>query len=296
MTDGRFRIDSAVVRRTFSRAASGYDSVAVLQREVARRMAERLDLVNVSPRRILDAGCGTGADLGLLAGRYPDAQRIGFDPALPMLRVARSKASWLKRILPPLAARQPAFVCGDARRIPFKTGSAGLAWSNLVLHWLDNPFPALSEIHRVLEVDGLLMFSCLGPDTLQELRAAFAEADNAAHVNRFIDMHDLGDMLLACGFADPVMDMEKITLTYARPQAFLRDLRAGGSGNALEGRRRGLTGRRAWQRMLDALAAQLRDGQLAVTFEIVYGHAWKPQPRVIGDGRQIIRLDLPRKP
>lgn len=282
------------MRRGFARAAAGYDSAAVLQREVARRMAERLDLVKIAPRRIVDVGCGTGEDLRLLAARYPAAQRIGLDLALPMLQAARAKTPWLKHLLPPRLAREPAWVCAQAQRIPLARGSAGLAWSNLMLQWLDDPLPVFRELHRLLETDGLLMFASLGPDTLKELRRAFAAADAYPHVHRFIDMHDLGDMLVAAGFADPVMDVEMITLTYARPEDLWRDLRAGGARNALAGRARGLTGRTGWRRMLDALEAQRRDGRIAVTCELVFGHAWKPEPRKTDDGREIIRLDLPR--
>ncbi len=289
-----YRIERARVQRSFDRTAAGYDAAAVLQREVARRMAERLDLVKLAPMRILDVGCGTGADLRLLARRYPAAERIGLDFSQAMLRNARGRPSWLARLLPPFAAREAGVVCAAAQSLPLVANSMGLIWSNFMLHWLDDPLSALKEMHRVLQVDSLLMFATLGPDTLKELRTAFAAADNMPHVQRFIDMHDLGDMLVESGYTDPVMDMEYLTLTYASPEDFLRDLRGAGSSNALAGRQRGLTGGKAWQRMREALVAQMRDGRLVITFEIVYGHAWKPQPRLAADGRQIIRFDTPR--
>jgi len=291
-----YRIEAARVRRSFDKAAAGYDASAVLQREVARRMAERLDLVKLAPTRVLDVGCGTGADLRLLARRYPAAQRLGLDFSHAMLQNTRGRASWLARLLPPLAAREASAVCADAQHLPLAADRMGLVWSNFMLHWLDDPLPALKEMHRVLQVDGLLMFATLGPDTLKELRAVFAATDDAPHVQRFIDMHDLGDMLVASGYTDPVMDMEYLTLTYAGPEEFLRDLRAAGSINALSGRNRGLMGRLAWQRLREALAAKMRDGRLSISFEIVYGHAWKAQPRVAADGRQIIRFDTSGKP
>jgi malonyl-CoA O-methyltransferase len=153
--------------------------------------------------------------------------------------------------------------------------------------------PALAEAQRVLEVGGLLMFSTLGPDTLKELRAAFA--DGYAHTQRFIDMHDLGDMLVACGFADPVMDMEVLTLTYADFDDLLGELRAAGSGCAMRARRHGLTGRQSWARVRAACEGLRRDGRLPATFEVVYGHAWKAQPKQAGDGRAIVRFDPPRR-
>ena len=146
----------------------------------------------------------------------------------------------------------------------------------------------------MLKLGGLLMFSCYGPDTLKELNRAFAAGDAAAHVHGFIDMHDLGDMLSACGYAAPVMDMELITLTYADVDALLADLRASGQVNVLAARRRGLTGRGAFSAMRCAYANLRRDGRLPASFEIVYGHAWKPQPRLAEDGRAIVRLEPPR--
>jgi malonyl-CoA O-methyltransferase len=159
------------------------------------------------------------------------------------------------------------------------------------LQWVD-PLPqALAEFHRVLNIGGLVMFTTFGPDTLGELRRAFAAADATAHVNRFLDMHDVGDMLVQAGFADPVMDMEMITMTYADAAALMRDLKAIGAQNARSDRRRSLTGRRRWQRMLAALEEFRRDGRLPASFEVVYGHAWKPEPRLVDDGRAIVRFD-----
>ncbi len=181
----------------------------------------------------------------------------------------------------------------DAVNLPLKTQSTAMVWSNLLLHWLDDPLPALAEAHRVLEVGGLVMFSTLGPDTLKELRSAFA--DGYAHTQRFIDMHDFGDMLVACGFADPVMDMEVLTLTYADFDDMLGELRAAGSGCAMKARRHGLTGRQSWARARAAYERLRSDGKLPATFEIIYGHAWKVQPKQIQDGRAIIQFDRPRR-
>jgi malonyl-CoA O-methyltransferase len=185
------------------------------------------------------------------------------------------------------------FVAADALQLPLKAASAGLVWSNLLLHWLDDPLPALAEAHRILEVGGLLMFSTLGPDTLKELRSAFA--DGYAHTQRYIDMHDLGDMLVACGFADPVMDMEIVTLTYDSFDAMLAELRAAGATCAMRSRRHGLAGRHAWEAAKAAYEALRADGKLPATFEVVYGHAWKAQSKKTPDGRSVIRFDRPQK-
>ncbi|MGH8695884.1 MAG: methyltransferase domain-containing protein, partial [Burkholderiales bacterium] len=187
-------------------------------------------------------------------------------------------------------------VCAEPSALPIRAGSCGLVWSNLALAWSADPAATLREWHRVLEIGGLLMFSSYGPDTLKELRAAFAAVDRAfPHVHPFVDMHDLGDALLAAGFADPVMDMELLTVTYAGVPALVDELRSTGQRNAHAARRRGLTGRRAWARMADAYRGLAREGRVPASFEIVYGHAWKVAPRTTADGRAIIRFDLPGK-
>ncbi|HJW02219.1 MAG TPA: malonyl-ACP O-methyltransferase BioC [Azospira sp.] len=292
-------VDRRQVRRAFSRAASGYDEEAFVAREVMGRMAERLDYVKLEPGRIVDLGCGTGTAQALLKQRFPQAQYLGLDNSLPMLSAAQSKlglASGRLRLpswLGGSSRTQPQLVAADATALPLPQGSCGLLWSNLLLHWLDDPLPALKEIHRVLEVGGLLMFATLGPDTLKELRAAFG--DGYAHTQRFIDMHDWGDMLVGCGFADPVMDMEMLTLTYPDFDALVRELKATGDTCAMHGRRPGLTGKGVWQEARRAFDAKRQEGRAPVTLEIVYGHAWKSQPKTTADGRSVIRFDLPRR-
>ena len=297
------RLDTASVRRAFERAAATYDSAAVLQREIAQRMAERLAVVKLQPRVILDAGCGTGDALAELRTRYPAALIVGLDFAQPMLLAARQRAaagiaserSLLARILGPRAGggAAPALICADAARLPLAAGSLDLVWSNLTLQWINDPMEVFAECLRALAVGGLLTFTTFGPDTLLELRAAFSGVDRATHISRFIDMHDLGDMLVHAGFAEPVMDMEKLTLTYADAMTMMRELKAIGAHNATLGRPRGLTGRARWRKVLDALEAFRRDGRLPATFEVVYGHAWKPEPRIAADGRAIVRFERP---
>ncbi len=254
----------------------------------------------LQPVAILDAGCGTGDALIELSARYPEAFVVGLDLAYAMLDSARrrvaatqaSERSLFTRLLGTRARarRDPALVCGDACRLPLASGAVDLVWSNLTLQWINDTSAAFGEFHRVLRVGGLLMFTTFGPDTLKELRAAFAGVDNATHVSRFIDMHDVGDMLVQAGFADPVMDMETITLTYADAKTMMRELKAIGAHNATVGRPRGLTGRARWSRVLAALEAFRRDGRLPATYEVVYGHAWKPEPRFAADGRAVVRL------
>ncbi len=256
-------------------------------------MQERLDYVKVEPKRILDLGCSRGGSFASLATRYPDAQLLGLDIAPAMLQVDHAARPGWQRWLGLGRQNEAQRLAGDAANLPLKSQSTAIVWSNLLLHWLDDPLPALAEAHRVLEVGGLLMFSTLGPDSLKELRAAFS--DGYAHTQRFIDMHDLGDMLVGCGFADPVMDMEVLTLTYDGFDEMLDELRAAGSGCAMKARRHGLTGRQAWERARAAYESQRANGKLPATFEIVYGHAWKVAPKQAADGRAIIRFDTPRR-
>lgn len=294
-------VDPRAVRAGFGRAAASYDRVAALQREVGLRMMQRLDYVKIGPHAILDAGCGTGDALSELATRYPRASIVGVDSAFAMLEAARRRSeagnSLLQRLLRPLAGMRgvvaPHLVCADFCSLPLATRSVDLAWSNLALQWVNDLPAAFEEFRRVLRVGGLLSFTTFGPDTLREVREAFAGLDSGTHTNRFIDMHDIGDMLVDGGYSDPVMDMETVTLTYATPRAMLGELKAIGATNRTRGRPRGLTGRGTWQRMLARLEALARDGRIPATFEVVYGHAWKAEPRRTPEGHAIVTLTKP---
>jgi len=284
-------VDSRQVERRFSRIAADYPAGDFFAREVDRRMQERLDYVRLTPQRIVDLGCSRGASLPGLSARFPAAELYGLDVSAAMLHAGRDLRPAWQRMLG-LGKRAAPRILGDVEHLPLASRSAGLLWSNLLLHWLDNPLPALAEAHRVLEVGGLLMFSTLGPDTLRELRTAFS--DGYAHTQRFTDMHDLGDMLVDCGFSDPVMDMEVITVTYESVDALFEELRAAGSACAMKARRRGLTGRGRLTAMRAAYEAMRVDGRLPATFELIYGHAWKPEARQTADGRAIIRFERGR--
>ena len=273
-----------ILRSDFAAAAESYDSAAVLAREVGARMAARLDLVKIAPRRVADIGCATGDGIRELQRRYGAGSgnlALAIDYVVPMLRAVRSRTPLVQH----LTGRGPRLVNADVRALPLAANTLGLVWSNLMLHWLDDPLPGLREVHRVLEVGGLLSFATLGPDTLKQLRLAGATVGAGDTVRRFLDMHDLGDMLVAAGFGDPVMDMEIITLTYPTARAFLADQRHLGVRDALLGQR----GWRNWRRLLDAWPRDA-DGRLPASFEIVYGHAWKPEPRQVADGRAVVKF------
>jgi malonyl-CoA O-methyltransferase len=286
-----FEIDKKLTRSHFGKSAATTGSASFLAREVSRRMAERLEYIRVDPQRVLDLGCGTGHDLPMLARHYPKASIAGIDFATPLLRHAQAPRNFLQKLLGTHVGSQ--LVCADAEALPLPRASMQMVWSNLMLNWFHEPMPALREMHRVLDVGGMLMFSTLGPDTLRELRNALP-TNNGERVHRFIDMHDLGDCLLNAGFAEPVMDMEVITLTYADLDSLLRELQQAGATNTSHARPRGLTGKGSWQRARESYERLRKDGRLPATFEIVYGHAWKTAPKKLDDGRAIIAF-TPRK-
>jgi malonyl-CoA O-methyltransferase len=272
------------VRRAFDRAARTYDGAAILQREVGARLLDHLVPIRLAPERIADLGCGTGHAFDLLAKRFPAASLVGIDIAPAMLERARNRSPSWRRLI---GRRTPALLCADAESLPLANASLDLVFSNLALQWC-NPGLVFAEAARTLATDGLLLFSTFGPDTLKELRAAFAEADAAPHVNRFTDMHDLGDALVHAGFADPVMEMEHVTLEYDSALAVARDLKAIGAVNSLPSRSRGLPGRARWQRMAEAYERFRRNDVLPATWEVIYGHAWKVPSKALADGRQVV--------
>jgi malonyl-CoA O-methyltransferase len=278
--------DKRLLRAAFDKAAPGYDAAAVLQHEVCRRMLSRLEFVKLQPAAILDAGCGTGNVLPDLRARFPRAALYALDLAAGMVRHACARLPWWQR----MTGRGVVPVCGDIEQLPLRAAAVDFAWSNLALQWVNDPPRAFAELRRVLAPGGLLMFSTFGPDTLKELRAAYQGTDRYTHVNRFIDMHDLGDMLVHAGFADPVMDMEYITLTYADVRALMRDLKAIGAHNVNAGRRPGMTARALLDAVERNYESHRRDGRLPATFEVIYGHAWLPLKRTTHDGKPVIEI------
>ncbi|OYY93329.1 MAG: malonyl-[acyl-carrier protein] O-methyltransferase BioC [Hydrogenophilales bacterium 28-61-23] len=286
------------IRHSFQRAADRYDEAAFLQHEVARRLDDHLDGVKIEPKRILDAGCGTGFGSSLLRARYPRADVVGLDLADAMLHqaAARLRGSVWEKLRARLMPNVPNFfpLCGDIEHLPLSRGSFDMAWSSLALQWVgggaDGLQTSFKEMHRVLKPGGLFIFASFGPDTLKELRAASADMDGHQHVNRFIDMHDVGDALVHAGFSNPVMEMEQITLTYADLAALLRDLKAIGAHTVLEGRREGLMGKSAWRRLLLNYETFRQNERLPASYEVVYGHAWAERAQKTEDGRQIIEF------
>lgn len=271
---GVHAIERSEVRRAFGRAAATYDAAAELQRRVRDELLSRLDYVKLEPAAVLDLGAGTGHATLALKRRYPASTVVAIDLAESMLHEARRRQTLFRRFQR---------ICADAAALPLRSGTLDLVYSNLMLQWCDVPDGVFAECRRVLRPGGLLSFTTFGPDTLVELRRAWAEADDSGvHVSRFLDMHDVGDALVRSGFAEPVMDVDRITLTYAEVRDLMRDLKAIGAHNAASGRRRGLTGKATFARVVEAYERQRRDSRLPATYEVVYGHAWAP---AAGGGR-----------
>jgi malonyl-CoA O-methyltransferase len=283
-----FRFDRRQVQRAFGRAAVSYEDNDRLQRRVQSRLLERLDYYEGTPACVLDLGCGTGRGAAILKRRWPRAQVIALDIALPMLRAARRHAGWMK----PFAR-----VCGDALALPLADRSVDVLHSSLCIQWCESPRELFAEFARVLKPGGFMAVSTLGPDTLHELRQAWATADNThPHVSRFLDMHDLGDAALAAGLRDPVLDADHLMSRYAHPRDLLRELKGLGATNADAHRERGLTGKARFARMFDAYETLRVDGMIPATWEVVELHAWGPpegQPRR-GGGEEIATFPIER--
>lgn len=261
--------DPRHVRRAFSRAASSYDAAAALQREVEKRLLESLDyLEDRQPQVVLDVGSGTGHASAAMKKRWPKAQVIALDLAAPMLHQARKQAGWWK----PFAR-----VCADAQALPLLDQSVDVIYSNLCLQWVDDLPAVFAGFRRVLKPGGLLLCSTFGPDTLVELREAFAQADAVPHVIRFAPIAQFGDALMMSGFRDPVLDRDLFTLTYDDLTALMCELQAIGATNARVDRRHTLTGRGRFAAARAAYEPLRRpDGKLPSSWEVIYAHAWAP--------------------
>lgn len=294
----QYHIDKKRARASFGRAAETYDAAAILQKLVRDEMLSRLDLVNINPHSILDAGCGTGAGSQALQKRFTKAQVVSLDFAMPMLQKTRStkrQSGLMHQVKSIFGNANSHCLCADIEALPLATASIGLLWSNLAIQWCNDLDVALQEFHRVLQPEGLLMFSTFGPDTLKELRVATAQ-ENTTSVSRFIDMHDIGDALVRAGFSAPVLDVERFTLTYDDVKSVMRDLKSIGAHNATDGRARGLHGRGFLQK-IEAVYEQFRagtksdGGKLPATFEVVYGHAWRGEDKkVLPDGAHVVHF------
>ena len=261
-----------VMRRAFDGASAGYDSAARVQAQSRQELLERLDIVRLEPTVVLDLGSGPGVGTKALAKRYPRAEVIALDLSLGMLHEARRYAGLLRRF---------ARVGADARAIPLRNASVDIVFSNLLLQWCSPPDSVFAEVRRVLKPGGFFAFTTFGPQTLAELRTAWESVDARPHVHAFIDMHDLGGALARAGFAEPVLDVDRMRRRYADPQALMRELKAIGARNAARDRPRGRTGRTGFARLLAAYAHTTAG--IEATFEIIYGAAWAGREHASGE-------------
>ena len=274
--------------KAFNKNARRYEQTAKIQQEIGLRLFERLDLLKIKPRYILDLGCGSGFFTQRLKKYYPNAHIVGLDLALGMLREAKAKQGWFQKW---------SLVNGDMSVMPFATGLFDLVFSNQVIHWSSSLTELMSELSRVMAPGGCLMFSTLGPDTFCELRKAWGSIDNYAHANDFLDMHDIGDYLLAEHFLDPVVDMEVLHAHYSSLRQLVDGLKAQGVKNINPARNPGLTGKSAWKAFEKAMAAGCKEADTyPLTYEVVYGHAWKGEQRRTSQGTEtMISVEQLRK-
>lgn len=273
-TDTDYQPDKQAMRSSFGQAVNSYDAVAELQCLTADEMLSRLPFLAIKPQNVLDLGCGTGRNLPHLQHHYANARIWALDIAEGMLQHARrqhsSKSRWLKWL--PGGAAEP-FIAGDAEQLPFADNSFDLVFANLTLQWCE-PDRSFAELQRVLKPGGCLMFSTLGPDTLTELRQAWAAVDDSPHVNRFLDMHDVGDAMSRSAFGDVVLDVDMQRFHFATVQDVMRSLKDLGAHNVNQGRRRSLTGKKRFQQMQAHYETFRETAGLPVSYEVVYGHGW----------------------
>jgi len=265
--EATFAIEKQELKRTFDVAAANYEKHAVLQRTVMNRLLERLALTNLQANSVLDLGSGTGEAARLLAKRYRKARIVELDLSTGMLRHSRQ--------LGPRFFSKQRFVCADAEMLPLADCVIDLVFSNMMLQWCNDLDAAFAESGRVLRPEGLFIFSTLGPDTLKELRLSWGKVDEKVHVNAFLDMHDVGDALVRAGFDAPVLDVERITLTFDDCNKLMQELKHLGAHNLNMGRRRTLTGKTRIKGMLAAYEQFRQENRLPATYEVIYGHAWK---------------------
>ncbi|MDX2345370.1 MAG: malonyl-ACP O-methyltransferase BioC [Legionella sp.] len=266
---------SEEVCNAFHRQATEYEAAAPAQREIGEQLFERLDYIKINPKYILDLGCGTGLFSEKLQKKYPNAVILSLDIAQGMLLETQKKSYKPDTNMHCVRA--------DMHHLPFENNLFDLVFSNQVLHWSTEPILLMREINRVMHTDGCLMFSTLGPDTFLELRDA--KASGFSHANAFMDMHDLGDILLAERFLDPVVDMDKLTVHYPDFLALLKSLKKQGVRHVNQKRNPGLTGKHAWRAFEASVKQyQTKTGKYPLTYEVVYGHAWKGEQCVTQAG------------
>lgn len=257
------------IQRRFDRAAGGFDAADFVHTVTREGLIERLQPLVIEARTILDLGAATGSAGHQLRQRFRRARIVSLDLSHAMLQRARRRRSWFRR---------PACVQADANRLPFADGAFDLVIANQLLPWIPDPDRVFAEVARVLKQGGVFAFATLGPDSFREIGAAWAEVDGKPHVNRFADMHDIGDGLVRAGLKEPVLDVDRLSVSYENPDNLWRDLTSAGARNSLAGRAGGLVGRQRFQRMLEALRRGSSGAPVLLELELVYGHCWGAGP------------------
>lgn len=263
--DTKFSLNSADVRRRFDQAATTFDSADFVHTVTRDGLFTRMDGLIVDASLVVDLGCAIGAATRQLAKHFRGARILSIDLSANMLGRCSTRRGWFTRA---------SYVQADARALPLADRSVDVVFSNLLLPWIDNPAVAAAEVSRVLREGGLFVFSTLGPDSLLELRRAWADVSEHEHVNRFLDMHDIGDALVKSGLRDPVLDVDRLSVTYSNANALFRDLSAVGARNCLAERQRSLTGRDAFDHMRRQLESASGRSKICFDLELVYGHCW----------------------
>lgn len=268
--------DSRQIRRAFGRAAPGYAQASHIQQEIESRLLESLELYparhnEAAPGCVADVGCGPARAAAALRTRWPKAEILALDAALPMLHAAHenTRGQWLRR-------RPVQRIQADLRTLPLASGVVDVLFCNLALQWVEDLPAAFAEFRRVMRPGGLLLLSTFGSDTLAELRDAFAQVDAFPHVSPFTAIAPLGDALMAAGFRDAVLDRDILIDYHPNFAALLHSLKATGATNALHTRRPTLSGRQRFA-AAEALYPHDADGY-PLRWEALYAHAWAPPP------------------
>ncbi len=270
---------SSDVRRRFDRAAEEFEEFAFVHAVTRDGLLARLEPMVVEAKTVVDLGCATGSACKPLAKRFRRAHIIALDLSASMLQQVRLKQSWFAKY---------SLLHANAKAIPLADQSVDVVFANQLLPWIDDSATVFTEVARVLRENGLFVFACLGPDSLSELRRAWRNADAGVHVNRFPDMHDLGDAAVRAGLTDPVLDVDRLSVTYQDAGALFRDLTGCGARNSLANRNNALSGKSRFDTMAAALEQHRKDSTIELNLELIYGHCWGAGPRV-RDGE--IRID-----
>lgn len=257
------------VRSRFDRASAQFDGADFVHRAAADGLIQRMQAITVLPRVIADLGSALGAGSRQLARQFPKARVLSIDQSLQMLKKAKRSRRWFSKVRELQA---------DATQLPLATGSVDLVFANMLLPWINDPSDFLGEVARVLRVDGVFVFSTLGPDSLVEIRMAWDSIDDSLHVHRFADMHNLGDAVMQAGLSDPVLDIDYLSVTYRDPETLFAEIAAAGARNSLRDRRPTLTGKGR----IDAFRERLRrlsdEPVIELNLELVFGHAFGKGP------------------